>query len=196
MFSYLFVSQLCSVLSIKNVPDPQKTHFLWGLSKDFGVASFRFGVLHTYNKQLMKVMESMALYTGVEGHIQQVGARILNDSNWLDNIYFPNNLGRLKAAYEECETFFNQLGCQVRKCQAGLFAWVNFSPCFKGKEITFEDEKTLFSKLLNEYKLYIPNGCEFGCKDPGWFRIIFAVSKDKWVEFTRRFLQFHTDLNA
>ena len=30
--------------------DPERTHFLWGLSKDFGLAGFRMGFIHTYNK--------------------------------------------------------------------------------------------------------------------------------------------------
>ena len=51
-----------SVLSFDEVPDPQRTHFLWGMSKDFGIASFRYGVLHTLNKDLLKMMEGMQLY--------------------------------------------------------------------------------------------------------------------------------------
>ena len=31
------------------LPDPQRTHFLWGLSKDLGLAEFRMGFIHTYN---------------------------------------------------------------------------------------------------------------------------------------------------
>ncbi len=44
-----------SVLSMENLPDPQRVHFVWGLSKDFGLASFRFGVVHSLNQDLLKV---------------------------------------------------------------------------------------------------------------------------------------------
>ena len=83
---------------MENLPDPQRTHFLWGFSKDFGLASFRFGVLHTFNKDLMKIMEGMCLYSSVEGHIQQMGGRMLQDKKWLDETYFPMNLKRVRSA--------------------------------------------------------------------------------------------------
>ena len=57
-------------------------------------------------------------------------------------------------------------------------------------EVTGENEKKLFITLLDEYKVYIPNGTEFGSKDPGWFRIIFAIKRDHWIEFCRRFENF------
>ena len=93
---------------MENVPDPQRTHFLWGFSKDFGLASFRFGVLHTFNKDLMKIMEGMCLYSSVEGHIQQMGGRMLQDKKWLDETYFPMNLKRVRSAFEDCKSFFEK----------------------------------------------------------------------------------------
>ena len=95
---------------MENVPDPQRTHFLWGFSKDFGLASFRFGVLHTLNKDLMKIMEGMCLYSSVEVHIQQMGGRMLQDKRWLDETYFPMNLKRVRSAFEDCKSFFEKYG--------------------------------------------------------------------------------------
>ena len=74
---YDILTYLFSVLCMDNLPDPQRTHFLWGMSKDFGLASFRFGVLHTLNPNLIKIMEGMCLYSSVEGHIQQIGGQML-----------------------------------------------------------------------------------------------------------------------
>ena len=67
---YSMFSSKFSVLSIDEVPDPERTHFLWGFSKDFGIASFRYGVLHTWNKDLMKIMEGMCLYSSVQAGVQ------------------------------------------------------------------------------------------------------------------------------
>ena len=41
-----------SVLTIpeNELPDPERTHFMWGLSKDFGLAGFRMGFIHSYSK--------------------------------------------------------------------------------------------------------------------------------------------------
>ena len=38
------------MILIVQLPDPQRTHFMWGLSKDFGLAGFRMGFIHSYNK--------------------------------------------------------------------------------------------------------------------------------------------------
>ena len=178
-----------SVLSFDEVPDPQRTHFLWGMSKDFGIASFRYGVLHTLNKDLLKMMEGMQLYSSVQGHIQQIGAKMLADQHWLEQDYFPRNLQRLEESYESLYKFFTKFGCKVRKSMAGLFAWVDFSPLFND-EATVETEKLFFLSLLVDYKIYIPNGTEFGSKDPGWFRVIFAIKRDHWTEFCERFEKF------
>ena len=37
----------------------------------------------------------------------------------------------------------------------------------------------LFKKLFEKQKLYIVPGSEFGCVRFGWFRLIFAVARDK-----------------
>ena len=191
-FSFQVVNQnvsYLSVLSLDEIPDPERTHFLWGFSKDFGIASFRFGVFHTWNRDLMTIMDGMCLYSSVEGHIQQIAGKMLSDNHWLDTVYFPGNLAKLKAAFEDCRQFFEDFGCRVKKSKAGLFAWVDLSPFLKGN-VDARNEKSLFLQLLNDYKLYIPNGTEFGSRDPGWFRVIFAIKRDHWKEFCRRFNEF------
>ena len=114
---------------------------------------------------------------------------MLSDHKWLHEVYFPSNLQRLQDAFQSCYTFFTKFGCKVRESQAGLFAWVDFSPLFSN-EVTAETEKELFMTLLDKYKIYIPNGIEFGSKDPGWFRVIFAIKREHWIEFCRRFEKF------
>ncbi len=51
----------------------------------------------------------MVLYTNVGDHIQHISAKMLSDKNWLDQVYFPTNLSRLKAAYDEAKAFFERL---------------------------------------------------------------------------------------
>ena len=114
---------------------------------------------------------------------------MLEDKEWLDSVYFPGNLRKLKSAFEDCQNFFDKLGCEVKRGKAGLFAWVNLSKLIKGK-VTAETEKALFLTLLEDYKLYVPNGTEFGSQDPGWFRLIFAIDRDHWKEICLRLETF------
>ncbi|PFX30657.1 1-aminocyclopropane-1-carboxylate synthase-like protein 1 [Stylophora pistillata] len=47
-----------NVLSLKNVPNKEMIHVMWGFSKDFGLSGFRCGVLHTLNKDVYQAISS------------------------------------------------------------------------------------------------------------------------------------------
>ena len=79
--TYYVLISLLSVLSIKDLPDRERTHFIWGFSKDFGLAQFRFGAMYSWNEKLIKAMDSMCLYTCVQGHIQDLTRKMLLDKN-------------------------------------------------------------------------------------------------------------------
>ncbi|XP_042866342.1 probable inactive 1-aminocyclopropane-1-carboxylate synthase-like protein 2 [Penaeus japonicus] len=51
-----------SVLSLKDLPDPERTHVLWGLSKDFSLAGFRVGVIHTQSEELLQCLRAASVY--------------------------------------------------------------------------------------------------------------------------------------
>ena len=69
-----------SVLSIPigSLPDPQRTHVLWGLSKDLGLAGFRMGFIHSLSEEVLRSIDGMKFYTCVPAHIQQVGPSCLS----------------------------------------------------------------------------------------------------------------------
>ena len=99
------------------------------------------------------------------------------DRKWLDSVYFPTNLARLKSSYDLAVSRLSQLHVTVYPAQAGLFLWADFSRHLAAP--TREAEMELFTRLFEEHKLYVVPGSEFGCIRPGWFRLIFAVSKDR-----------------
>jgi len=170
-----FESILC--FNEEELPDPNRTHFLWGMSKDFGLAGFRMGFIHTFNKDLITCLDGMAIYACVPAHMQNVAVTLLQDDKWLDEVYFPTNIERLKNAFENTVSKLNQIGVSVFPAQAGLFLWANFSSYLESN--TKEAEMALFDKLFNDDKIYLVPGTEFGCTKYGWFRIIFAVDKIK-----------------
>ena len=187
--------QFKSILSIDNVPDPMRTHFLWGMSKDLGLAGFRFGVIHTKNQDLLKVLSGMGIYIQIPPHIQELGAKMLKDREWLDRVYFPNNINRLRCNYERFLHFLQtKHNIMVRKASAGFFIWANFSQFLKKK--TFEDEMQLFHVLFNQYKLYIIPGSQMSSNNPGWFRIVIAIKQAELEEFEMRFEAFASSFIA
>ena len=180
-----------SILSIPNnfVPDPIRTHFLWGMSKDLGIAGFRFGVIHTKNTDVLKVLSGMGIYIAIPSHIQELGAKMLADKKWLEEVYFPNNLSRLKSNYDRFKSFLqSKHNINVRKASAGFFIWANFSRFLPEK--TIEEEMKLFHLLFYRYKLYIIPASQMSSNNPGWFRIVITINQGDLKEFEKRFDKF------
>jgi len=171
-----------SVLSLPmdKIPDPSRTHVLWGLSKDFGLAGFRLGFIYSHSSSLVQCLDGMNLYTCGPVHIQQVTARMLEDRDWLDKVYFPTNLQRLQEAFQTVKQRLERMKVTVLAAQAGLFCWADFSRFLITKDTKGEME--LFDRMFQKSKLYMVPGSMFGCERPGWFRIIFAVTPDRLRE--------------
>jgi len=168
-----------SVLTIpeNELPDPERTHFMWGLSKDFGLAGFRMGFIHSYSKDLLQCLDGSCIYTCVPTHQQHMAATLLGDDLWLDNKFFPENIRRLSEAHSHTVNTLGEIGIKAFRAKAGLFVWLDFRKYLK--EATREFEMDLFQRLFNDHNVYIVPGSEFGCTEFGWFRIIFSVTPKK-----------------
>ena len=63
----------------------------------------------------------MAIYTCVPAHIQHVAATLLKDNIWLDNVYFPTNIKRLRTAYEKSVSRLENIGVKVLPAKVEYF---------------------------------------------------------------------------
>ncbi|XP_066484273.1 1-aminocyclopropane-1-carboxylate synthase-like protein 1 [Tiliqua scincoides] len=165
-----------SILSFDSLPDPNRTHFMWGFSKDFGMCGIRVGVLYTRNHEIRKAVNQLAMFHGCPGPVQHVLSQFLSDREWLNNVFFPTNKRRLKEAQNTLVDGLAELGIPVLKSSGGLYVWADFRKFLKSQ--TFEAEIDLWWKLLDE-KLLISPGKAFCCYEPGWFRLVFSDSIDK-----------------
>ncbi|XP_070616761.1 1-aminocyclopropane-1-carboxylate synthase-like protein 1 isoform X2 [Erythrolamprus reginae] len=160
-----------SVLEMDRLPDPQRTHVLWGISKDFGMSGIRFGTLYTLNQDVIKAVSCFGYFHGISGLMQYQIAQLLRDRDWINQVYLPTNHERLKAAYSFVTDELKTLGIPFLNCSAGFFIWVDFRKYLRN--ITFEEEMLLWKRFLDKKVLLAP-GIHFECNEPGWFRIIFA----------------------
>lgn len=164
-----------SVLSLDDLPDPEKTHVLWGLTKDFALAGFRVGVIHTQSKELLQCLRAVSTYQCTPHLIQHAAATLLNDIEWCDNFYLPTNQRRMQEAYTKALKRLEGMGVKVRRSQAGFFVWANLQsflcPC------TEEEELKLFDELF-ESGLFLVPGSKLYCVNPGWFRFIFTIAPE------------------
>ncbi|XP_054847323.1 1-aminocyclopropane-1-carboxylate synthase-like protein 1 [Eublepharis macularius] len=165
-----------SILSLDSLPDPDRTHFMWGFSKDFGMCGVRVGILYTRNNEVRKAINKLAVFHGCPGPVQYVLSQFLSDREWLDNVFFPTNRRRLKEAQNTLVDGLAEIGIPVFKSSGGLYIWADFRKFLKSQ--TFEAEMDLWWKLLQE-KLLISPGKAFYCYEPGWFRLVFSDSIDK-----------------
>ncbi|CAH1786968.1 unnamed protein product [Owenia fusiformis] len=163
-----------SVLSLENVPDPMRTHVLWGFSKDFCLSGFRCGVIHTINDDIKVVLAHLSYFTSVPIIVQNKLTEIITDDEWLENKYFPTNLKRMKDTFEFITSKLMDIGVPSMKSEACFFVWADFSKFLS--EQTHEAEMTLFRQFFDAH-VYLMPGQALYCKNPGWFRIVFTLPR-------------------
>uniref|UniRef100_A0A674IT19 1-aminocyclopropane-1-carboxylate synthase-like protein 1 n=2 Tax=Terrapene triunguis TaxID=2587831 RepID=A0A674IT19_9SAUR len=160
-----------SVLGMDRLPDPQRTHVMWGISKDFAVSGIRFGTLYTENQDVANAVASLCYFHGVCGPVQYKVAQLLRDRDWINQVYLRANHARLKAAHTYVTDELKTLGVPFLNRNAGFFVWIDFRKYLRTG--TFEEEMLLWRRFLDN-KVLLSCGKAFECSEPGWFRIIFA----------------------
>ncbi|XP_023617462.1 probable inactive 1-aminocyclopropane-1-carboxylate synthase-like protein 2 [Myotis lucifugus] len=160
-----------SVLSMESLPDPNRTHVIWGTSKGFGISGFRFGTLYTHNKEVVSAVGAFGFLHGISGITQHKLCRLLQDREWIDNVYLPTNRSRMQEAHRYITNRLKTLKIPFLSRGSGLYIWVNLKeyldPC------TFEEEQLLYRRFLDN-KLLLAPGKAYMCKEPGWFRLTFS----------------------
>ncbi|XP_060227398.1 1-aminocyclopropane-1-carboxylate synthase-like protein 1 isoform X2 [Meriones unguiculatus] len=158
------------------LPDPRRTHVMWATSKDFGMSGLRFGVLYTENQHVATAVASLCRYHGLSGLVQYQVARLLQDHDWISQVYLPENHARLRAAHTYVTEELRALGIPFVSRGAGFFIWVDLRKYLR--KGTFEEEALLWRQFLDN-KVLLSFGKAFECKEPGWFRVVFSDKKNR-----------------
>ncbi|XP_066441868.1 1-aminocyclopropane-1-carboxylate synthase-like protein 1 [Eleutherodactylus coqui] len=164
-----------SVLSFHHLPDPSRTHFIWGLSKDFGMNGMRVGLLYTENKHVLNAITRLAFFHQCSGPTQYMIYQLLRDRDWLDNVFFPTNKKRLREAQKKLLSGLEELTVPVLHRCTGIYVWADFRKFLTSQ--TSEAEIELWKRFIAE-KLYITPGKAFQCCEPGWFRLTTSLPDD------------------
>lgn len=160
-----------SVLSLDSLPDPQRTHVMWGMSKDFAMSGIRVGMLYTENRDLVEALAQLGAFHTVSGITQHQVAQMLQDRDWVDKEFLPENRRRLKAAHSYIKDELRSLGIPYLDWPATLYIWIDLRKYLR--ESSFKEELSLWRHFL-EHKVVVSCGQAFFCSTPGWFRIVFA----------------------
>ncbi|XP_044050856.1 1-aminocyclopropane-1-carboxylate synthase-like protein 1 [Siniperca chuatsi] len=160
-----------SVLSIDSLPDPQRTHVIWGMSKDFAMAGIRIGTLYTENRDLVEALAQLGSFHSISGTTQHQVAQLLQDREWISEDFLPENRCRLKAAHSYLTGELQSIGIPYLDRPAALYVWADLRKYLR--ESSFEEELSLWKCFLR-HKVVLSCGQAFFCSTPGWFRIVFA----------------------
>ncbi|XP_075410064.1 putative inactive 1-aminocyclopropane-1-carboxylate synthase-like protein 2 [Tenrec ecaudatus] len=156
-----------SVLSLSSLPDPSRTHVIWGSSKDFGICGFRFGSLYSHNREVVTAAGSLGYLHSLSGLTQYKLYRLLQSREWIDNVYHPTNCSRLREAHKFVTDELKALDIPFLNRGSGLYVWINLKKYLH--QCTFE-EQILYRHFVRN-KVLLSSGQSFMCKEPGWFLV-------------------------
>nr|XP_006819586.1 PREDICTED: 1-aminocyclopropane-1-carboxylate synthase-like protein 1-like [Saccoglossus kowalevskii] len=165
-----------SVFSLDTLPDPQRTHVIWGFSKDFSMSGMRCGAVYTWNDRVLIALKQISPFFGMPTFSQCYLNEMIKDKDWVEKTYLPTNLQRLRKAHKNMSDGLTKIGVPHLVRPSGLFIWADFSKYITPS--TFDGEMELFYEILDN-KVYVAPGQDFFCCQPGWFRIIFSIDEDK-----------------
>lgn len=124
-------------------------------------------------------------------------------TDWINQVYLPENHARLKAAHAYVSGELRGLGIPFLNRGAGFFIWADLRkvmqagrghkpPSIRARrgqspphpeplhlpsqhlpKATFEEERLLWRRFLDN-KVLVSFGEAFECKEPGWFRLVFS----------------------
>lgn len=179
-------SKFISTLSLSPTEsdfDPTRVHVLYGISKDFGCAGLRAGVLISQNNPtLINSISNLNLNQIQISSLTDLcfSNLVLSDHSRVLKYYLDENKTRLREAYEYATSRLRSLGIKHEHSNAGFCIMIDLSRYLpKLCEPDQIKEESCFLKLLNEHKLLIAPGMLYHYPKPGFFRLTFTVPRDQ-----------------
>ena len=146
-------------------------HIVWAFSKDFAVSGFRAGVLYSENDQIRQLAQTVAYWHVVSGDTQHLLGEMVADQEWVSS-FVTENQKRLGDAYRATKSALDEMGIASFESAAGFFLVADFRRFLH--EPTFEAERELWRRILDEADVNLTPGSSLRCEEPGFFRICFA----------------------
>ncbi len=180
----VFDPQAKHVSTLKLVPDEyiHRVHVTSSFAKDFALSGFRTGICISFNPDIITGMGSLTYYSCVSSHTQALLTELLKAPELPQVMQLSRD--RLREAYEIMRDGLENIGVPVKKAQAGIFVFADFSSYLDKQE--YDREQVFWEKVYNELMINISPGHLFGASKPGWFRACYAIDKESVEEACRR----------
>jgi len=165
-----------SVLSL-DLPDPNKVHVLYGLSKDFCMNGFRIGVVMTRCMPVIAALKSYSIFCCIPGSYDTMIENLLDNDEWIDH-FVSLNQKRLADNYVKITKSLKKHNVKYVDANAAYFMWIDLRDQIKkvisNSESPADAEMKMWNRLLTN-GVYIAPSAAFYAKEPGYFRICFAT---------------------
>ncbi|KAI4958692.1 putative secondary metabolism biosynthetic enzyme [Alternaria arbusti] len=159
---------------------PARAHVIWSVSKDFGCSGFRLGALVTQGSPAMACGVAMAANTQVSGLTAVAVSSLLSDPETTDR-FIELNRSRLAIAYETMASFLRSLNVRYVPAYAGIYIWAKLS-----EKVQSWDQEAQLTKMIADNGVAVSAGKSYAARDPGWYRLSFALEPEKLQEGLRR----------
>ncbi|KAI6186817.1 ACC synthase-like protein [Aphelenchoides besseyi] len=149
--------------------DPEAANYLiwiWGISKNFSLPGLRFAVIYSPNPAIRTASSRFVMHHIPNTTTQFIAREFLNDYDWIQNVFLPENHRRLKDARDHLLNLLKTLEVPFIKPRAGFFVLYLDAP-------TWEAERELNRRFF-ENRVMITAGETCYCPKPGYFRIVFS----------------------
>lgn len=158
-------------------------HVVWSFSKDFGVSGLRAGVLVTENREVLEAARVQSMWGAVSGDTQSVLASILLDREWRDT-YLAESRARLGRSYAATADALRAGGIPFTPAAGGFFVLIDLRAWLD--EPTWEAERRLWHRLLDETNVNLTPGEACRVSEPGFMRLVYTVEPPSTVEIAIR----------
>ncbi|KAK5166421.1 uncharacterized protein LTR77_007964 [Saxophila tyrrhenica] len=194
-----------SVLSIdtEGIINPELVHVLYGAAKDFCANGLRLGAFHTRNEVLRKAVLSITTFSWEAYIVQDMWARILEDTPFLDR-FIGDNQKQLASHYALLTNFLDDNHIPYfQGGNAALFLWVDLRRWLLGNSdadtavlrstspdaAKYKAKEDRLSKRWLEKGVMIAKGSRSLSEEIGWFRIVFTAEEKALRTGLNRFLE-------
>lgn len=168
-------------IDTNGIIDPAKVHVVWGMSKDFGANGIRIGsIISQSNPALHYSFVLPSIYSSISSLSDHVTASLLEDEGWVDS-YIQKNCELLSKQHKRAVSWAKDNNVPYSPgVNAAFFLWVDLGSAYKANhpDQTIDDIDKTVSKALLDNRVFLSAGKDFGCEQPGWFRIVFSHPDD------------------
>jgi aspartate/methionine/tyrosine aminotransferase len=144
-----------------------------GFAKDFGLAGWRVGVLHSRNTAVVSAVRAMAHQCEASTLTLGVIERILCNTDAVAD-YLKAHRRTLRVACAEVTSALRTANIAYFEPDAGVFIVVDLRPFLLDQ--SFATETRLYHALLDRAGVNLTPGQSMNCAVPGFFRICFAYN--------------------